>query len=66
MQFLIFSRTPNFRSDKCHRFHWEDVVVEAISYKPEGSGIETLWDELIFFNLPNHSSSTRLWSFLSL
>jgi hypothetical protein len=42
-----------------------NVAVETLSYKPEGSGFETRWDEWIFFNLPNPSNCTRPWDLLS-
>jgi hypothetical protein len=42
------------------------VVLNALCYKPEGRGFETLRGELIFFNLPNPSSRTRPCGLLSL
>jgi hypothetical protein len=37
------------------------VVVKALCYKPEVRGFENQRDELIFFNLSNHSGLTRPW-----
>jgi hypothetical protein len=40
-------------------FEWRHAVaclVEALCYKPEGRGFDSLWSHCIFFNLPNSSS----------
>jgi hypothetical protein len=39
-------------------------VVKALDFKPEGSGFEARWSEIL--NLPNPSGHTRPWSSLSL
>jgi hypothetical protein len=38
-------------------YKWEhgSSVIQAPCYKPEGRGLETLWDECIFLSLPNPS-----------
>jgi hypothetical protein len=36
-------------------------MVKALSYKPEGRGFETRWDEIL--NLPNPFGRTRPWGF---
>jgi hypothetical protein len=40
------------------------LVVKALGYKPEGSGFEIPWGEIL--NLPNSSGRTRPWGLLSL
>jgi hypothetical protein len=55
----------------CVLVHWYStfffcgkLVVKALSYKPEGRGFESRWDEIL--NLPKLSGRTRLWGLLSL
>jgi hypothetical protein len=40
------------------------LVLKVLGYKPEGSGFETRWREIL--NLPNPFGRTGLWGLLSL
>jgi hypothetical protein len=42
----------------------DSIAVKALGYKPEGSGFETRWSEIL--NLPNPPGRIRPWGLLSL
>jgi hypothetical protein len=50
-------------NENLHILH-SSVMLKAVGYKQEGSGLETRWGEIL--TLPNPSGRTRPWASLSL